>query len=105
MTSGFLTQGYQRRATPLHGARAGASAAFCMAFALVPALYQHPPTLIAAGAGVYVAALLAGVGPQVRRAALMGLPIAIVIALVNPLVSSNGNTAASLVSREFENLG
>jgi energy-coupling factor transport system permease protein len=90
--SGFLTQSYRRRPTPLHGARAGAAAAFCMAFALVPALYQHPPTLLAAGAGVMVAATLAGVSAQVRRAALIGLPIAIVIALVNPLVSQNGDT-------------
>jgi energy-coupling factor transport system permease protein len=90
--SGFLTQSYRRRPTPLHGARAGAAAAFCMAFALVPALYQHPPTLLAAGAGVMVAATLAGVSAQVRRAALIGLPIAIVIALVNPLVSQNGQT-------------
>jgi energy-coupling factor transport system permease protein len=63
-----------------------------MAFALVPALYQHPPTLLAAGAGVMVAATLAGVSAQVRRAALIGLPIAIVIALVNPLVSQSGDT-------------
>jgi energy-coupling factor transport system permease protein len=92
MSSSFLTQTYRRRPTPLHSARAGAAAAFCMAFALVPALYQHPPTLIAAGAGVYLAATLAGVARQVRRATLIGLPIAIVIALVNPLVSQNGNT-------------
>jgi energy-coupling factor transport system permease protein len=90
--SSFLTQGYRRRPTPLHGARAGAAAAFCMAFALVPAIYQHPPTLLAAGAGVMVAARLAGVSADVRRAALIGLPIAIVIALVNPLVSQNGDT-------------
>jgi energy-coupling factor transport system permease protein len=90
--SSFLTQTYRRRPTPLHSARAGAAAAFCMAFALVPALYQHPPTLFAAAAGIYLAATLAGVGRQVRRAVLIGLPIAIVIALVNPLVSQNGNT-------------
>ena len=90
--SSFLAQTYQRRATPLHSARAGAAAGFCAAYALVPALYQHPPTLIAAGLGVYVAATLAGVAAQVRRAALIGLPIAIVIALVNPLVSQNGDT-------------
>src|SRR5439155_23038804 len=82
----------RRRPTPLHTARAGAAAAFCMAFALVPALYQHPPTLLAAGAGVYLASVLAGVSRQVRRATLIGLPIAIVIALVNPLVSQNGDT-------------
>ena len=90
--SRFLTQVYRRRATPLHSARAGAAAAFCMAFALVPALYQHPPTLLAAGAGVVLAASLAGVSRQVWRATLIGLPIAIVIALVNPLVSQNGDT-------------
>jgi energy-coupling factor transport system permease protein len=90
--SSFLTQTYRRRPTALHSARAGAAAAFCMAFALVPALYQHPPTLLAAAAGIYPSANLAGVARQVRRAALIGLPIAIVIALVNPLVSQNGNT-------------
>jgi energy-coupling factor transport system permease protein len=90
--SSFLTQTYRRRATPLHSARAGASAAYCMAFALVPAIYQHPVILLAAAAGIYLAASLAGVARQVRRAALIGLPIAIVIALVNPLVSNNGNT-------------
>jgi energy-coupling factor transport system permease protein len=88
----FLTQTYRRRPTPLHGARAGAAAAFCMAFALVPALYQHPLILLAAGGGIYLAASLAGVAREVRRAALIGLPVAIVIALVNPLVSNNGNT-------------
>ena len=90
--SSFLTQTYRRRPTPLHGARAGAAAAFCMAFALVPALYQHPLILLAAGGGIYLAASLAGVAREVRRAALIGLPVAIVIALVNPLVSNNGNT-------------
>lgn len=92
MSGDFLTQTYLRRPTPLHSARAGAAAAFCMAFALVPALYQHPPTLLAAGAGIYLAGRLAGVSAQVRRAVLIGLPIAIVIALVNPLVSQNGDT-------------
>jgi len=90
--SSFLTQTYRRRPTPLHSARAGAAAAFCMAFALVPALYQHPLILLAAGGGIYLAASLAGVAREVRRAALIGLPVAIVIALVNPLVSNNGNT-------------
>jgi energy-coupling factor transport system permease protein len=99
--SSFLTQSYRRRPTPLHGARAGAAAAFCMAFALVPALCQHPLTLLAAGAGVMVAAALAGVSAQVRRAALIGLPIAIVLALVNPLVSANGNTVIARFGELF----
>jgi energy-coupling factor transport system permease protein len=90
--SSFLAQTYRRRPTPLHSARAGAAAAYCMAFALVPAIYQHPVILLAAAGGIYLAASLAGVARQVRRAALIGLPIAIVIALVNPLVSNNGDT-------------
>ncbi|MFL5896429.1 MAG: energy-coupling factor transporter transmembrane component T [Thermoleophilaceae bacterium] len=99
--SSFLAQAYTRRPTPLHGARAGASAGFCAAFALVPALYQHPPTLLAAAAGIALAAALAGVLTQVRRAALLGLPIAIVIALVNPLVSSNGQTVLARLGTVF----
>ena len=100
--SGFLTQVYRRRATPLHGARAGAAAGFCAAFALVPALYEHPVVLVAAGAGVFVAAAAAGVTREVRRATLIGLPIAIVIALLNPIVSQNGET---LLVRGWEILG
>ena len=90
--SSFFTQVYRRRPTALHSARAGAAGGFCAAYALVPALYQHPPTLLAAGGGIALAAHLAGVTAQVRRAALVGLPIALVIALVNPLVSQNGDT-------------
>src|SRR3954447_20001949 len=101
MSAAFLTQSYRTRPTPLHSARAGASAAFCMAFALVPALYQHPVTLLAAGGGIFLAAALAGVSKQVRRATLIGLPIAIVIALVNPLVSQNGNTVVLRLGEVF----
>jgi energy-coupling factor transport system permease protein len=90
--SSFLTQVYRRRPTPLHSARAGSAAAFCAAFALVPALYQHPPALLAAAGGIVVAASFAGVLDGVRRAVLVGLPIALVIAVVNPLVSQNGQT-------------
>jgi energy-coupling factor transport system permease protein len=104
--STFLTQAYRRRPTALHSARAGAAAGFCAAYALVPALYQHPPVLFAAGAGIFLAARLASVTAQVKRAVLVGLPIAIVIALVNPLVSQNGQTVivrlGSLLGHEFD---
>jgi energy-coupling factor transport system permease protein len=90
--SSFLTQVYRHRPTALHSARAGAAAGYCAAFALVPALFQHPVILLAAGGGIAVAAAFAGVLDNVRRAVLVGLPIAIVIALVNPLVSQNGAT-------------
>ena len=101
MSASFFTLAYRRRPTPLHGARAGAAAGCCAAYALVPALYQHPPTLLAAGAGVLLAARLAGVTAQVRRAVLVGLPIAIVIALVNPVVSQGGNTVILRVGEAF----
>lgn len=100
--TGFLAQqAYVRRPTPLHTARAGAAAAYCAAFALVPALYQHPVVLLAAGGGAMAAATFAGVAAQVRRAALLGLPIAVVIALVNPLVSQNGQTVVLQLGELF----
>jgi energy-coupling factor transport system permease protein len=99
--SSFLTQVYRRRPTPLHSARAGAAAAYCTAFALVPALYQHPPALLAAGGGILIAATFAGVVDHVRRAVLVGLPIAVVIALVNPLVSQNGQTILFRIGEVF----
>ena len=61
--------------------RAGAAAGFCAAYALVPALYQHPPVLFAAAAGIFLAAHLAGVTAQVRRAVLVGLAVSLAMAL------------------------
>ena len=83
---------YVQRASPLHAARAGATAALCGAFALVSALFQHPLVLLAVLAGVLCAAAAAGVGAQLARSARMGIPLALLIAVINPLVYQEGDT-------------
>jgi energy-coupling factor transport system permease protein len=55
-------------------------------------IYEHPLVLAAALGGVVGAGLLAGVGSQLRRAARLGAPLALLVALVNPLVSREGLT-------------
>lgn len=93
---------YRPRSSPLHAARAGASAGFCCAFALAGALYEDPLVLGAALAGVLLAAAAAGVGAEVRRTLWLSLPLALLVTLVNPLVYSEGDT---LLVRGGEFLG
>ena len=83
---------YRPLPSPLHAARAGATAALCFAFALVCALYEHPLILLAVLAGVIGVGVAAGVGAELRRTALLSVPLALLIALVNPLVYQGGET-------------
>ena len=83
---------YRPRPSPLHTARAGATAAFCASFALVCAIYEHPLVLTAVLAGVIGAGVAAGVGAELRRTAWLSAPLALLIALVNPLVYQGGDT-------------
>ena len=83
---------YRPLPSPLHSARAGATAAFCLAFALVCALYEHPLILLAVLGGVIGAGMAAGVGAELRRTAWLSVPLALLIALINPLVYQGGET-------------
>ncbi len=83
---------YRRRASPLHAARAGAGAVYCLALGCAALILSHPLllaaivlTLLGAGAG-------AGVWRELRRAALWALPLALAIAVINGLVTRNGLT-------------
>ena len=97
---------YRPRSSALHTARAGVAAAFCAAFAFTGALYQHPLVLLAALAGVLLAAGAAGVGAELRRALLLSLPLALLVTLINPLVYPEGNTllvrGGELLGRRFD---
>jgi energy-coupling factor transport system permease protein len=93
---------YRRRPSPLHAARASVGAAFCCALALVGALYRHPLVLAAALAAVVVAGLAAGVGREVWRSLRLAAPLALLVAVVNPLVYPEGDT---LLVRGGELLG
>ena len=93
---------YRRRASALHVARAGVSACFCCAFALVAALHEHPLVLAAALGGVGLAGVGAGVGREVARSLKLSLPLALLVAIVNPVVYQGGDT---LLVRGGEFLG
>jgi energy-coupling factor transport system permease protein len=83
---------YRRRASPLHAARAGAGAAWCLAVAGLAIGSEHAAVSLALLGAVLAAGALARVGREVARAALWGVPFALAIALVNALVSRDGAT-------------
>ncbi len=83
---------YRRRASPLHSARASAGCAYCLALALAALLLSNPLTLVAIALSLCLAGAAAGVGRELKRAALIALPLAAVIIVVNVLVSRQGLT-------------
>ncbi len=83
---------YRRLASPLHAARASAGCAYCLALAIAALVLSNPLALGAVLIAVAGAGIGAGVSRQLRRAALFALPLAILIALVNALVTRNGLT-------------
>jgi energy-coupling factor transport system permease protein len=83
---------HRRRASPLHAARAGVAALWCVTYGVVALSLEHPLVLGALLAGVVVAAACAHAGRQVARILAWGLPFAAMIALVNALVVREGLT-------------
>jgi energy-coupling factor transport system permease protein len=83
---------YRRRSSPMHAARAGAGCLYGLALALAALTLDNPVALGAVTVAVYAAGALAGVRREMRRAALLALPLAIVIAAVNALVTRDGLT-------------
>ena len=83
---------YRRRASPLHGARAGAGCAYCLALGIAALMASNPMVLAAVAIAVLAAAAAAGVGRQLVRAALWGVPVALMIMVINALVTRNGLT-------------
>lgn len=83
---------YRSRPSALHAARAGLAASYCGALALVAVLYEHPLVLAAALCATVGAGLAAGVGGELWRAARFGLPFALLVMAINPIVSQGGRT-------------
>jgi len=83
---------YERRASPLHAARAAAGAAWCCALAGAVLAARHPVVLVALALIVLAAAACSGVLREVGRMALWLVPWALVIAVVNVLVVRDGLT-------------
>ena len=83
---------YRRRGSPLHTARAGAGCAYCLALGVAALMASNPIVLGAVTVAVLAAGVAAGVGRPLARAALWGVPVALVIMLINALVSRDGLT-------------
>jgi energy-coupling factor transport system permease protein len=83
---------YRRRTSPLHTARAAAGCAYCAALGLAALMQSNPIVLGAVTLAILFAGAAAGVGTQLRRAALLALPVVFAIALINALVDRNGLT-------------
>lgn len=83
---------YRRGATPLHAARAGVVLAWGAMLAVAAFAAGHPLALAVVATVVAGAAWRAGVARPVGRAALFALPMAVLIALVNPLLVREGFT-------------
>lgn len=83
---------YRRRASPLHAARAASGCAFCLALALAALLVSSPVLLAALLLAVLGAGVGAGVSSEIRRALLFTLPLALVVLLINALVTRDGLT-------------
>jgi energy-coupling factor transport system permease protein len=81
---------YRPGASALHAARASVALAFCAALVALSLCATHPLVLAGLLAAVVIAAALAGVGRELAHSARWSLPFALIIALINPLVSQNG---------------
>ncbi|HUR86799.1 MAG TPA: energy-coupling factor transporter transmembrane component T [Solirubrobacteraceae bacterium] len=77
-------------ASPLRAARAPVAAGYACALVTAVLAFEHPLALLALGIAILGAGVLAGCGRSLARGALFGIPFAIVIALVNPLVAREG---------------
>jgi energy-coupling factor transport system permease protein len=83
---------YRRRPSPLHAARASAGCLYCLALVVGALTLSNPVVLGAVVVATAAAGAAAGVGREIRRAATFALPLAIVIMVINALVTRDGLT-------------
>jgi energy-coupling factor transport system permease protein len=83
---------YRRCASALHAARASAACVYCLALACAALMLSAPVALGAVAAAIVLAGVAAGVGRELRRAALLAIPLWVMVAVINALVSRNGLT-------------
>ena len=83
---------YRRRRSPLHAARAAAGLSYCLALGCAALLLTAPVALGAVALSVWLAGAAAGVGRELRRAAVFALPLGLFVAVINALVTRDGVT-------------
>jgi energy-coupling factor transport system permease protein len=89
----MLVPTYKRLPSTLHSARAGVASLYCVALSVAAALFPHPLVLAAVACAVIAAGAYAGVGRElVTRSLRLALPFALLVIVVNGLVSQRGAT-------------
>jgi energy-coupling factor transport system permease protein len=83
---------YERRPSPLHAARAWIGAVWCVTLGLVALSTEQPVVLCVLLAAVLAAAAAARAWRRVALTLAWGVPFALVIALINTLVTRDGVT-------------
>jgi len=83
---------YRRTGSALHAARTTVGLAYCGALALPAFIYESPIVLAGSLVAILGTALRARVGGELARAAALAVPLALVVALINPIVSQQGLT-------------
>jgi energy-coupling factor transport system permease protein len=83
---------YRRRPSPLHAARAAAGISYCVALGIAALLLSGPLALGAVALAVILAGGCAGVGWELRRAARFAVPLGVLVAAINALVTRDGLT-------------
>jgi energy-coupling factor transport system permease protein len=83
---------YERRPSALHAARAGVAASFCLALGFAAILFDNPIVLGSLLCAIFTAAAGAGVIRQIARWAAVAAGLALLVVIINPLVTSDGLT-------------
>ena len=83
---------YTPRSGPLQAASPGTAILYLGSFVVVSFLYSSPILLVAAGLGAALAGLAAGARRAVAAALRLGLSLALLIVIVNGLVTDRGVT-------------
>ena len=83
---------FRPRSSPFHSARASAGCAYCLSLALAALFTSSPLLLGAVLVSILLAGGAAGVTREISKAALMALSLAVVIAVINAVVSRQGLT-------------
>jgi energy-coupling factor transport system permease protein len=76
----------------MHAARAAAAGLYGLALAIAALAFDHPLVLATVTLATVAAGVLAGVGRELARSAAFTVPLALLIALVNPFVVRDGIT-------------
>lgn len=83
---------YRRRASPLHAARASAGWAYCIALTGAALVFSAPMALGAVALATLLAGVAAGAGRELRRALVFAVPLGLLVAMINALVTRDGLT-------------